>query len=441
MPASAPQNHHYHHDIQENALAPMPHQVGGHRPKTADEAPYMLRLEPPLSVASSSSSSSSYPPRPRLLKVVQAGDKGERELAFYQRLFKEEEGEKREGGNGDAAEAEQQSTGGIWKALQPFVPSFYGVQAIHANGLSHRYLILEDLSLPPSFPPTCCLPTKSDPKPSLPASLIEHYPSILDVKIGQRSHPPWAPSDKVAREQIKHPHQKDVGFRIVGMKIYEGGGGRGEKGGAEEGGTEGGERKEENKLACTSSMTIRRGGYVSEGKEYGRGLRPGKELKEGLARFFLRGMKEGREEEGVLKRLDLFIKRLEGLKKWFSRQRCLKFWSSSLLFVDHRYYDSQHKDKEQEQEEQQQQLQGNGGEKGGGRIGEVWKEGRWRVEEEDVDLRMIDFAHVQIRGEEGEGGWEEGDVNYMYGLSSLLRHLKELREDAKGVARSRQRSK
>ena len=50
-----------------------------------------------------------------------------------------------------------------------------------------------------------------------------------------------------------------------------------------------------------------------------------------------------------------------------------------------------------------------------------------------VDVRMIDFAHVQLRGEEGEGKegeegeWEEGDVNYLYGLTSLLEHLKALR--------------
>ena len=400
----------------------------------ADETPYMLRLQPPSSVVSSASSTLPYPPRPYLLKVVQAGEKGEKELLFYQCLFKEEEEGEREGGNGDAAEAEQQSTAGVWKALRPFVPSFHGVRTIHANGTSRRYLILEDLSLPP----TCSLPTNSDPHPSLPASLPQHYPSILDVKIGQRSHPPWAPSDKAAREQMKYPHQKEVGFRIVGMKIYEGGGGGGE------GGEGGEEREEENNVGCASLTTMRRGGYVSEGKEYGRGLRPGTELKEGLARFFLRGREGGKEGEGVLQRLELFIERLEGLERWFARQRCLKFWSSSLLFVDHRYYYSQ---QEQQEQQEQQQLQGNGGGWGGGEGGgEVGKEGGRGVDEEDVDLRMIDFAHAQIRGEGGreegeEGGWERGDVNYMYGLSSLLRHLKELREEARAAAPSVKRSK
>jgi len=194
---------------------------------------------------------------------------------------------------------------------------------------------------------------------------------------------------------------------------------------------------------------------VSEGKEYGRGLRAGEEVKEALARFFFRrreGWREGgrgEEERRMLQRLDVFIGRLEGIEGWFARLRCLRFWSSSLLFIDHDYYYFPHEG-EQQQQQQQQQQDGNGGRVGGGGGGgggggdggrEGGREGGRRMEDE-VDVRMIDFAHVQIRGEGGEEeGWEGGDVNYMYGLWSLLRHLRELREEARAAATSVKTSK
>ncbi len=326
QPPPPPSSAQPHHD--DNTIIPMPHQVGGHRPKTADEPPYMLRLLDP-----SSSSSSSSPPRPRLLKVVQPDAKGEREVAFYQRCFFP-----------PTTTTIKRNKDAIWQALRPLVPTFYGLHPMpQASGLLRRYLILEDLSLPP---------------PTHPPSHSTHHPSILDVKIGRVTAAPWASAHKVAKEQRKYVHQRTLGFRIVGMKLWV--------------------------------DEIER--YEHEEKGYGRTLSPD-DVPRALRRFFCR-------RKGLV---GAFVARLERVEGWFARQRCLRFWSSSLLFVDHG-------------------------------VGE----------EEKVDVRMIDFAHVQMREEEEEeeeeeGGWEEGDGNYVYGLVSLLRHLKALQREEREEEKERRR--
>lgn len=72
--------------------------------------------------------------RPHLvLKVVQDGARGERELSFYRRLFPEVDG----GGDGDGG---GQSPGGGGEDgdslafLRPFVPAFYGVRIVSGVG-------------------------------------------------------------------------------------------------------------------------------------------------------------------------------------------------------------------------------------------------------------------------------------------------------------------
>ncbi|TFJ81968.1 hypothetical protein NSK_006636 [Nannochloropsis salina CCMP1776] len=399
-------------------VLPMPYQVGGHKPKDASDPPYMLRLQPrvaPHCSNPSSTSSNDATPPPRLLKVIQAGDKGTRETAFYHKLFGQ-----------DGMDGLKEDEINVWRSLRPFVPCYYGVLTrSDPTGNPRRYLVLEDISAPPN--------------PGVNNGL-SHCPTILDIKIGLRTYAPWATLQKQKRERDKYIHQEAVGFRIVGMRVYD---------------------------ADTKS-------YVVEGKEYGRNLRP-EEVLFALARFLGRGRslgvggharndpcpgslrsrqaKDGRqggeserqkgkgeacpegegavpemergEQEGAVRRLDWFIARVAALLDWFQGQACLCFWSSSLLFVDHQAWD---------------RAWGRGPVSWEPRGQGARKEGAPPEEKGALDVRMIDFAHVQVRegGDEegvegGEDGWEAGRKNYAQGLRSLLEHLQRLRREATSI--------
>lgn len=42
---------------------------------------------------------------------------------------------------------------------------------------------------------------------------------MLDIKMGRATHGPFASPGKAARERGKYPHQAEVGFRVIGMKV------------------------------------------------------------------------------------------------------------------------------------------------------------------------------------------------------------------------------
>ena len=99
-------------------------------------------------------------------------------------------------------------------------------------------------------------------------------------------------------------------------------------------------------------------------------------------------------------------------------QRAVRFWSSSLLFVDH---------EEAEAAEEAAASSSDSGEEEG-------EAGQWHPA---ADMRMIDFAHVELREGGTAGGGDRGDENYMYGLRSLLAHLRRLQARAVGEGEGR----
>lgn len=87
-----------------------------------------------------------------------------------------------------------------------------------------QYLALEDIAdrdrhlpMPPSPSP------QQRSAPSLgrtgDKSSREQRPSVLDIKMGRATHGPFASPGKAARERGKYPHQAEVGFRVIGMKV------------------------------------------------------------------------------------------------------------------------------------------------------------------------------------------------------------------------------
>ncbi len=81
-------------------------------------------------------------------------------------------------------------------------------------------------------------------------------PCIIDIKIGTETYEPNASFDKIEREKNKYQFQHEIGFRIVGFKVYD---------------------------VITKT-------YKHIGKRFGRSLLPHK-ISEGLLLFFFNGLR------------------------------------------------------------------------------------------------------------------------------------------------------
>lgn len=203
------------------------HQVGGHVNGGDDGPAAMLRLG-----------------ASNIMKAVQGGERGQRELQFYQRVFAD-----------DASDT--------LRELRPFLPAFHGTREVGGA----TYMVLEDL-----------------------CAGAGPHPSVLDLKMGMLTYGIDAAPEKIEKESSKYPHQRELGFRLVGMKVYD----------AEE------------------------GGYVNYDKDFGYALTPDS-VPGALESFFVRVGKHN---------LEGHIHRLEQLLRWFEAQTELVFRASSLLFVD-----------------------------------------------------------------------------------------------------------
>lgn len=120
-------------------------------------------------------------------------------------------------------------------------------------------------------------------------------PCVLDLKIGTQTFEPDAPASKQARDLAKYPHQAEIGFRLIGMRVLTYG--------------------EDGELA-----------FQTKDKTYGRSLEPERAY-EGLATFL---------HNGRALRTDVivqFLEELEGLIACFEKQTAYHFYSTSLLLV------------------------------------------------------------------------------------------------------------
>ena len=46
-------------------------------------------------------------------------------------------------------------------------------------------------------------------------------PCILDIKIGRKTHDPYASPEKIHRQKLKYPLSESIGFQISGMRIFD----------------------------------------------------------------------------------------------------------------------------------------------------------------------------------------------------------------------------
>ncbi|KAI4232230.1 MAG: hypothetical protein L6R40_007478 [Gallowayella cf. fulva] len=218
-------------------------------------------------------------------------------------------------------------------------------------------------------------------------------PNILDVKLGARlwddNAPPakCAKLDKVAEESTSKP----LGFRIAGMRTWQGAAGDGSNG-------------------------ISKDGYKLYDKNYGRSL-AAETVREGFEDYFM--LERGAVAKGPLRKvIRRFLEDLMGLEDALEHEES-RMYSASLLFV---YEGDRDALKDALVTEQEELINGANGTEGYEKY----------VEEDDDDneqdtpavqgLKLIDFAHAEWTPGQGR------DENLLHGLRNTVKVLEGLLE-------------
>lgn len=191
------------------------------------------------------------------------------------------------------------------------------------------------------------------------------YPCVIDIKMGTQTFEPSATLEKKLRENIKYCHQKNIGFRITGFKMFD----------------------------------VNRRSFYSVGKTFGRSLEPF-QIIEGLKLFFYNGQSYRRDV------LVSCVDQLERLLVWFRSQNKLHFYCSSILIT----YDGLH-----HQFSRSRSLASPSAPRAR------------EAADELVQIKMIDFAHT-ISSTETES-LRSIDEGYILGLVNLLGFLRLILEE------------
>uniref|UniRef100_A0A8C6S3B2 Kinase n=1 Tax=Nannospalax galili TaxID=1026970 RepID=A0A8C6S3B2_NANGA len=184
-----------------------------------------------------------------VLKQLQPPPRGPRELEFYNMVYA-----------ADCADA-------VLVELRKHLPKYYGVWS-PPTAPDDVYLKLEDVTH--KF----------------------NKPCIMDVKIGRKSYDPFASSEKIGQQVSKYPLMEEIGFLVLGMRVYH----------------------------------VHSDSFETENQHYGRGLTK-ETLKDGVSKFFHNGF--GLRKDAVA----ASIQKIEKILQWFENQKQLNFYASSLLFV------------------------------------------------------------------------------------------------------------
>ncbi|KAL7567907.1 hypothetical protein ACA910_019623 [Epithemia clementina (nom. ined.)] len=132
----------------------------------------------------------------------------------------------------------------VLRTLSKFTAPYYGIVGLEAPSVDTPFGVTEDTHL-------------------LLHNLTSNYaqPVVMDLKMGTQSFEPDAPLEKRRKEQNKYLQQKDFGFRIVGMRIFQ-----------------------------PHHPEADKSGYVFFDKHYGRGLETREQVKQALRIYFGAGL-------------------------------------------------------------------------------------------------------------------------------------------------------
>nr|XP_009674429.1 PREDICTED: inositol polyphosphate multikinase [Struthio camelus australis] len=112
-----------------------------------------------------------------VLKQLQPPPRGPREQEFYNKVY-----------DSDCCDS-------ILLELREYLPKYFGVWS-PPTAPNDMYLKLEDV-------------TRKFNKPC-----------IMDVKIGQKSYDPYASAEKIQQQVSKYPLMEEIGFLVLGMRVY-----------------------------------------------------------------------------------------------------------------------------------------------------------------------------------------------------------------------------
>ncbi|NXD57770.1 IPMK multikinase, partial [Corvus moneduloides] len=112
-----------------------------------------------------------------VLKQLQPPPRGPREQEFYNKVY-----------DSDCCDS-------ILLELREYLPKYFGVWS-PPTAPNDTYLKLEDV-------------TRKFNKPC-----------IMDVKIGQKSYDPYASAEKIQQQVSKYPLMEEIGFLVLGMRVY-----------------------------------------------------------------------------------------------------------------------------------------------------------------------------------------------------------------------------
>jgi 1D-myo-inositol-tetrakisphosphate 5-kinase/inositol-polyphosphate multikinase len=250
--------------------------------------------------------------------------RGEREAAFYAAL---------------GARAEP--------APAAFAPRFFGVaRAAEIGraaelGAEQRLIALEDLTA------------------------RARCPCVMDVKVGVRTYGETASAEKALAEGRKYPLQAEVGFRITGMRVWEG--------------DTGARTREEQEDGGGRSNDCGAGRWRDHGRAFGLAILDRDKLPVGFEEF----LRDAHRQRIRIELVAAFLTRLRAIEAWFEAQTEFRFYGTSLLFV----YDG---------------------------VAAV-------PSESAIDVRMIDFAHAA----DGRGERDEG---FLLGLRTIIAVLESVAE-------------
>lgn len=113
-----------------------------------------------------------------VLKQLQPPPRGPRELEFYNMVY--------------AADCSD----GVLLELRKYLPKYYGTWS-PPTAPNDLYLKLEDVTH--KF----------------------NKPCIMDVKIGRKSYDPFASPEKIQQQVSKYPLMEEIGFLVLGMRVYQ----------------------------------------------------------------------------------------------------------------------------------------------------------------------------------------------------------------------------
>ncbi|XP_075697303.1 inositol polyphosphate multikinase [Rhinoderma darwinii] len=184
-----------------------------------------------------------------VLKQLQPPPRGPRELDFYNMVF-----------SNDCTDTKLRD-------LQIFLPKYFGTWSPPGT-TNDIYLKLEDV-------------TRKFNKPC-----------IMDVKIGQKSYDPHASAEKIQQQISKYPLMEEVGFLVLGMRVYH----------------------------------MDSDNFETQNQHYGRSLTKDT-IKHGLSKFFNNGCYLRKDAVSAC------LQKVQNILQWFENQDTLHFYASSLLFV------------------------------------------------------------------------------------------------------------